>query len=527
MTWSGRSAARSGALLMGGIGLIAAITLLELVVEPDPLFLAGRLDQPVGYRNATACLFALGFWPFLAVAARWGVATPLRAVAFGGAALVLGLGFLTQARGVALGLILGGVVALGLGPDRLRRACCALLLVGGVAALSGQLLTPYDAFIDRGEAQPEDIKSAVDAVVLLVAAALALGGAGALLDGGLRLEHRGRVATRRAMQVALGAAALVAVAGTLVAIGNPVDFVGERIDEFEQLEVTAPGESRLTFGGGQRADLWRIALDEFEEHPLTGAGEGSYPFRYYEERRTDRNLSTPHSLVFRVIGELGLVGVLSLAAFLAALCVAVMSRWRDAGPERRWWSSALLASGAVGLGQSTVDWIWLIPGVVGTCFLALGLGLASLRPAEGEGIARARPPMRIAAAVAGLVLILVVATHYLGDVYVRQARATDAGEASERLDAARDAERLLPWSVVPHYLQAGALEDLGRPGQAREELREALDLEPDNFVTYALIGDLEVRAGNVRRARSLYRRALRLNPRDVGLRELSRGAFGS
>ncbi len=46
-------------------------------------------------------------------------------------------------------------------------------------------------------------------------------------------------------------------------------------------------------------------------------------------------------------------------------------------------------------------------------------------------------------------------------------------------------------------------------------------------MTYVLLGDLEVRAGHERRARALYRQALELNPRDVGLRKLSRGEFGS
>ena len=76
---------------------------------------------------------------------------------------------------------------------------------------------------------------------------------------------------------------------------------------------------------------------------------------------------------------------------------------------------------------------------------------------------------------------------------------------------------------MPHYLQASVLEDLGRTPAARAELREALEQEPRNFVTYALLGDLELRAGRPAAARRQYRRALALNPRDVGLRKLSRG----
>jgi Tfp pilus assembly protein PilF len=72
-------------------------------------------------------------------------------------------------------------------------------------------------------------------------------------------------------------------------------------------------------------------------------------------------------------------------------------------------------------------------------------------------------------------------------------------------------------------LQAGAHEDLGRPAAARANLRDALQLEPDNFVTYALLGDLETRTGRLARAKRFYSRAADLNPRDIGLRQLSRG----
>jgi hypothetical protein len=332
---------------------------------------------------------------------------------------------------------------------------------------------------------------------------------------------------RRVMAVGLVIATLVAVAGAIVAVGNPFTFASDRFDEFKSLETTAPGESRLTFGGGQRADLWRVSLKEFADNPVTGVGEGNYAFRYYVERRTDRNLSTPHSLVFSVIAELGAVGVLLMLLFLVAVGAAVLGRWRGASEQGRWWASALLAGATVGLGEATVDWIWLIPGVVGTCFLLAGLGVSSLRPSPAEAGRRLAVAPRVVFA-GGLVLIALLLTAlYLGDVSIRQARTTAVNEPAKRLDAAKTAEKFLPWSNVPLYLQAGAQEDLGHRALARRDLREALRQEPENFVTYALLGDLEVRAGRAERARRLYRKAVLLNPRDVGLRKLSRCQFGS
>ena len=58
--------------------------------------------------------------------------------------------------------------------------------------------------------------------------------------------------------------------------------------------------------------------------------------------------------------------------------------------------------------------------------------------------------------------------------------------------------------------------------QARDALEQARRLEPENFVIYGLIGDLETRAGNDAAALRAYRRALALNPGDVGLQQLAR-----
>jgi len=62
---------------------------------------------------------------------------------------------------------------------------------------------------------------------------------------------------------------------------------------------------------------------------------------------------------------------------------------------------------------------------------------------------------------------------------------------------------------------------MGRVRQARGALNDALRLEPTNFATLGVLGDLELRAGNRAAANRYYRRALDLNPQDQGLRELA------
>ena len=100
--------------------------------------------------------------------------------------------------------------------------------------------------------------------------------------------------------------------------------------------------------------------------------------------------------------------------------------------------------------------------------------------------------------------------------------APAASVPGDRLAAARTAHDLNPLALPPAYLEASALETLGRRAQARAVLRDALARQPRSFVTLGLLGDLETRAGDDAAARRYYRRALALNPRDTGLQALAR-----
>ena len=515
-----RSAVLTATFLCACAGAIVAITAVGLVLgDAHARFLAGRLDDPVGYRNATAALFALCFWPLLAVGAHRRAHPLLRAACLALAVTALALAFLTQSRGVVLGFACGAVVALALGPDRLRRAWLAVLALAALAIASRTLLTPYEAFVASGRTVPVAVEEAVDGLAVLAVATFVVTLLGALFDGGLRVSARseGRIAG-----AAAGALALVvvgAVTAGLAVAGDPVSLVDRKLHEFQQLDSPAPGETRLGSTSGQRYDLWRIAWRDFRAAPAFGAGEGGYTVRYYRERATDRNLSTPHSLVMSTLGELGLPGVLLLGGALLAAAIAIGGGWRHATSDERRWSSALAAAAAVALGQATVDWLWLIPGVMGLALVCLSTAVAIVALPRQVRLGRGRRGSWAVRAVAAGAAVVIALT-FVSDAYVRSSRA--AASPQRRLADARTAERLNPFALAPRYLQAGALETLGDAGGARQRLDGALDLEPESFVTLGLLGDLETRAGDRAAARRYYARALALNPRDTGLQKLAR-----
>jgi O-antigen ligase len=520
------SLAAAGWSLSAGVSAVAVYTTIHLLLSGESLFLAGRLNGPVNYRNATALLFTLPVWPLIVATAARSYRRGVRATAFAMATLCLGLAFLTQSRGIIIGLIAGGIVALALGPDRVRRAWIAVLTVAAVALASPWLLRPYHAFQHTdGYVAPHPITVAAWALVIMTAIAFGVGMLIALFDNGLRANADRMHQIRRAARIALVVGAVLVAVGGLAAIGNPVTYAQSKWDQFTSLNAnTTTGSTRLLSTGGQRYDLWRVAVKEFESAPILGVGADNYWFDYYRDRHTNRNLNDPHSLVFSLLSEGGIVGVLLFAGFLTGLVLTVRRGWPKLSPRFRRHAVAPAAAGVVLLGQSTVDWIWLIPGLTAIGLLSLAIA-AALCDSERSRVAvaagrrwRLARPVGIAALVVSVVSVLAL---FISDAYIQRARS-EVGNPAGELSAARTAGAFDPWSTTPHYLQASALESMGNRPAAYRELQDALSLEPRNFATLGVLGDFEARGDQMGAARSFYRRALDLNPLDSGLQQLAK-----
>jgi tetratricopeptide (TPR) repeat protein len=191
--------------------------------------------------------------------------------------------------------------------------------------------------------------------------------------------------------------------------------------------------------------------------------------------------------------------------------------------------AGLAAGGAVVVGQSLTDWLWLIPTVTGLGLLSLALaatprGRAEDRPSPLQWPwfgTRERLVTRFGIAALMVAAAVSVVFLYLGDLYIRKARDEQGRSVSAQLSAAQTAADFNPVSVIPLYLQASALEAEGHRDEARAKLQDALSKEPNNFTTLTLLGDLEVRGKHFVVAAGYYRKASDLNPRDVGLQHLA------
>ncbi len=282
-------------------------------------------------------------------------------------------------------------------------------------------------------------------------------------------------------------------------------------------------------------------------------GESAYQFDYYRQRRSNRNLDDPHGVLFQIAAELGGVGLVLFALIPIGLLGSVWRWWGFASLDLRRTCAGLCAAGVTFLGQSLVDWMWRIPGLTGLGLLCLAVAAALLarsaqaagiaetsgtspavgaataeppvgrppRPAGGRSFIRRLPAGRLLAATALLAAIALTLSLYLSDFYIRRARDEIGRAPQSQLADARIAASLDPWSTDPHYLEASALESMGERSAARAQLRQARRMEPASQVPDGLLGDFEARGGDYLTARRLYRRALALDPLDVGLQQLA------
>jgi hypothetical protein len=513
-------------LIFATIGVVAVagwVVLHMLDGDVEALFFGGRLRDPLGYVNGQAGYFLLGFWPCVALAEQ--ERSKVLAGLGAGCALVLGaLLVLSQTRGVLPATAASVVVVLALVPGRPRRILALAVIGLGLVAISAPLLDVYQNLPEGQQADPELVKFAARRIVLAAfVVAVAWGIAQAVL-GRLRAGGSSTASWMERGERFLAAAVVaIALVAAVVALGDPVDKVRQQYDDFVNLRVQDPGSTRFLSGGGYRYDYWRVAWLEFKDAPLLGQGAGNYDDLYFVERRTTEDIRQPHSLEMQTLAELGLVGMLFVLLFVGAVAAGLWRQSRRALelPERR--VVAVAAGGAfvAWTVHTSVDWLHNIPGVTGVALCAAAALVAPWTRRRGGTVSS-----RIVT-VALVALAAVAAADSVGRLAYADKDRIDAREVlrSDPVEALRLANRSLALndrSVPTMYLKSAAYARLGRYRQARQTLLDAVELEPRDHLTWALLGDLAARRGDFRTARRYYVRSLSLNPRNPFVRELAK-----
>lgn len=517
-----------------------------------------RLDSPVGYWNVLALLMVMALPVALSLASRRGAPLLLRAAA-AAAATPLALTFVfAYSRGgvVALAVMLPLYFAL---TDRRLSSFFSLAVI--VAPVAAALLYVRDLgtlFTATGD----DALRTLEGHALLRSSLLALVvvfGAQLLVAA---LERA--VPWPRAVRVLAGAAILSGLALGLG--GGSWAYVDQRggmdwlRDRYHALSADADDRStgdsagRLLSLNTGRPPLWRRALEQYDAGPKIGTGAGTYRFTYYRFRETVGVVKHAHSQWLNALSELGVPG---LTAFAAAMALFVAAAFRGLRRGRRDSERALLAALQAGLVAFVIhmswDWDWDMAAAGTALFLAVassssyitgrdagGLGASDVgttsadwgahepgsheenaSDGEGEAGAAARRPRAIATPArvlaSGLLLLAAVSwvPPYVGDrAQNRAVEEAARGDTVAAAESARSARRWNPLGAEPLITLALVEQQLGQNRAALDTLRDAADLQPQNYEVHYQLGLLLERAfGERDKAAAAFRRALELNPK--------------
>ncbi len=469
-----------------------------------------RLGYPLNYWNALAALIAVGL-PLLAQVAsdaRRLVLRPLAAAAI--PALILTAVFTLSRGGIAAALV-ALAIFLALTPDRLPKLLTLLVAGAGGAVLVAGALARDDLRhgLSTSTAHSQGTEMLIWTIVVcllvgLVQYAIAVGLQRGLRPGWTRIPPR-------TARIGLAVAAALVVVG-LVAVDAP-SRASNAWDEFKRPEVPGSGTERLSKASGEsRYQFWSATVREMQSAPLTGTGAGTFRFWWTRDGDTGDVVQDAHSLYMQTLGELGIVGLALLVAFLLTLLAGgTVATLRPGDPGRAPPLAAAVAGCAAFFFPSAFDWVWQVP-VLPVATLLLGSVLVT----RGNGDGRPRPfpaAVRVAIAVLSLVAIVVVAVPLASTSLVRQSQdEARAGDLEAALADARSAENVEPGAASPRLQQALVLESAGDLAAAAAAARAATERESTNWRLWMVLSRIEAQRGNADAAVRDYEKARSLNP---------------
>jgi hypothetical protein len=470
-----------------------------------------RLSYPLHYWNAVAAMIAIGLPLVLQVAtgARSVLLRAAAAAALPAMALTI---FLTLSRGGIAAAVVASAVFLGFSADRLAKL--PTLLVAG----AGSAVLIFAA--DHRDALQHGLLNATAESQgdQMLAIALGICALAALLQAAISLAPRRverptwTVATRRQTLIALIAAAL-----TVLIAAGALDAPGRASDawtEFKRSEGPGRGAGRLGSVAGQnRYQLWSAAVKENGTRPLAGTGSGTFEYWWARTGDVPEIVRDTHSLYLQTLGELGIVGLTLLVAFLLAVLVGGGRAALAAGPWLRPPLAAALAGCVAFFTTAAVDWMWQVPVLPVTMLLLASVLVteAGRRSQTGPGAFGIR--LRLAVALVAAIVIVAIAIPLASTSLVRQSEADfQQGDLPAALSAARDAQDAQSSAATPRLQQALVLEAAGELAPAAAAARSATERESTNWRTWLVLSRIEAERGRAAAAVRDYRKARALNP---------------
>lgn len=120
---------------------------------------------------------------------------------------------------------------------------------------------------------------------------------------------------------------------------------------------------------------------------------------------------------------------------------------------------------------------------------------------------------KISAIFLVVALALLASSLYMSQRYAQsQQQLAAAGDVEASMEAASSASRFDPFTTEPLQAQASLLQNQGRNPEAEGTLQQAIGRDPNNYVLYLSLGNLQMTMDKFEAAEGNFREALRLNP---------------
>jgi O-Antigen ligase len=514
------SARRMVAAVAAGIAVVAVVALLSRLhpawfptSHETAQFLSSgreRLSYPLNYWNGLAGLIAIGAPLLLHLAT--GAKTIVTRVAAAAVLPAIALAaFFTLSRGGIAAAFVALVVFLAFAPDRLPKLFTAL--VAGVGALVLIVTTTHRDALQHNLLNDTAHSQGNEVLVLTLVVCLIVGlvqvGFSAMAVQGRRPNWT--VISKHQSRVAVAAAGLVVL---LAAVAfNAPGRAADGWDEFKGEGAPGKGAERLSSVAGEsRYQFWSAAVEENASKPLTGTGSGTFEYWWTRNGDVPEIAHDTHSLYLQTLGELGIIGLLVLAAFLLAVLVGGGRNVVRAGRSRPELAAALAGCVAFCITAIT-DWMWQIP-VLAIAFLVLAAVLVTAGEPEGEDErAGSKAPLRVGVVLVALLAIIAISIPLASTSLLRQSEAdARAGDLPAALNAAHSAQNAQPDAASPRLQQALILESQGDLPTAAAAAVAATERESTNWRTWLVLSRIEAELGDASAAVRYYRKARMLNP---------------
>jgi O-Antigen ligase len=506
-------------LAIAGIATYALSTRLfpDSLAAFDP-FAIYRLSSPIGYWNGLGILCVIGLLAGLAVVS--GLPSRSARAVSGASCVVLGTAlYFTYSRASWVALAIGLVVVVLVSSQRLATvATTAVLSVPvGLAVLAA---SHSPALTHRESVLPDVVGEGRRLAVVVAVLALVAAGSTVLLGFA---EHR--MVARPGLTRAFGIAGWLAVPVVLVAMfvqfGTPIDLAQRTWISFESppQERSRDLNDRLfSLSGNGRADLWTVAWQTAENHPVVGAGAGTFE-RFWQVRpESSFRVRDAHGLYVETLAELGTIGLVLLAVGLAIpLVAALAARKTPVVP-------ALAGAYVAFLVHAGVDWDWELTAVTSTGLLAGCLLLLARRTRTSRTIAT---PVRAGVVTVALVASVAGLVGLVGNSAVAHGRsAIGDGDTLRAIQQANRARMLMPWSPDPWLVRGEAELASGDARNARKSFSKAIDIDPHDWRGWhdlAIASSGRERAHALRQALSLYPASSEIQRTIQALRSKAKG----